>query len=152
MPSLAFLHGVVLGLPLVVLTALCVAYTGRIGKIRPWWHGPRPAVLRMAWAGLLTLAWVVPVSGMVLMYTDPSRWLTSQGTWQSLALPWMASWGMMVPIVITTCAYLAYSARAHTLLPVWFRRALWSLMGLALGIVLLAALLGSMTSQGLFYR
>jgi len=151
MPSLSFLHGVVLGLPLVVLTALCVAYTGRIGKIRPWWRGPHPTALRLAWASLLALAWLAPLSGLVVMYANPGRWLTPQGTWRSLALPWMASWGMMVPIVVTTCAYLAHRARKHVPLPTWFQRALWGLMGLALGDVLLAALLGSLTTQGMFY-
>jgi len=151
MPSLSFLHGVVLGLPLVVLTALCVAYTGRVGKVRPWLHGPRPWVLRMAWGGLLILAWLVPISGMALMYADPSRWLTPQGTWQTLALPWMASWGMAVPMVVTTCAYLARRARELGHVSLWFRRALWGLMSMALSIVLLAALLGSMTTQGMFY-
>ncbi len=152
MPSWSFVHGIVLGLPLVVLAALCISDTSRVGKAHPWLRSKEGFVRRWAWLGLLIFAWLTPLSGMLVMYVPPTHWMTERETWQSLALPWMASWGMMVPIIITTCIYMARRARHRTITPKWFRRALWGLMGLALGDILLTALLGSLTTQGLFYR
>jgi len=149
--SWCFWHGVVLGLPLVVIIAFCIAYTARVGKMRLWWRGPRPMLQRLAWATLLAFAWLAPLSGMMLMYAQPDQWMTPQQTWQSLALPWMASWGMIVPLLTTACVDLTRRAQRRAMSPFPLQRARWLLMGLELGIVLLAALLGSMTSQGMFY-
>ena len=153
MSSLAFIHGVVLGLPLMVLAVLCVSYTGHVGKIpRPHHPAPPSAFQRWIWGGLLVFSWLTPLSGIFLMYAGPHHWMASAETWQSLALPWRASWGSMVPIAVTTCLYLTRRARRQAQPSPWLKRVLWGLMGFALGNILLTALLGSLTTQGLFYR
>ncbi len=149
--SWAAVHGVVLGLPLLLLTALCVTYVGKTGEGRPW-LARRAAAQRWLWLVLVALAWVVPWSGLLLTYTALHRRLLGPGQWKTLALPWMASWGLMVPMFISTCAYLMRHARQRLLGGLWSRRALWGLMWIALGTVLLAGLLGSLTAQGVFYR
>ncbi len=149
----SFIHGIIFGLPLVVLTVLCVSYSGKLGKVRPWLRQHRPSLQRWGWAGMLLFAWLTPLSGMVVMYTRPEAWTVGgHAGWRSLGLPWMASWGMMVPIAATVCVYLARRARRRALTPMWYRRGVWLLMLVALGNTLLAALLGSMTAQGIFYH
>ncbi len=146
----SILHGILLGLPLMVLTALCVSYTWRMGKLHPWWHERMSAWKRYRLGVLLTLAWLTPLTGLAVMYIHPEFWQTHQGVWDSPALPWMASWGLMVPIAITACTYLMHQVEKQTLPPIWLQRALWGLMSIALGNVLLAALLGSLTARGVF--
>ncbi len=148
----AFLHGIVFGLPLVVLTALCVSSSSKLGKVRPWLHDHRSALGRWRWAGMLFFAWITPLSGLMVMYARPAAWTAGHTGWRSLGLPWMASWGMMVPIAATACVYLARRARRRALTPAWHRRGVWVLMAVVLGNTLLAALLGSMTAQGIFYH
>ena len=152
--SLSFIHGVALGLPLMVLAVLCVSYTSHVGKIPRLLERSRTTLVRRwLWGGLLLFSWLTPLSGLVLMYAGPHRWMVPPETWQSLALPWMASWGCMVPIAATTCLYLTRRARRRRAqASPWLTRVLWGLMGFVLGNILLTALLGSLTTQGLFYR
>jgi hypothetical protein len=146
----SLLHGIVFGLPLVVLLAWCVSSSGKLGKVRPWLQQRRHGLQGWLWAGMLVLAWLTPLSGLVVMYARPEAWRSGEAGWRSLSLPWMASWGMMVPVAATVCVYLARRARQRALTPAWYRRGVWLLMALALGNTLLAALLGSMTAQGFF--
>ncbi len=151
--SLSFIHGVVLGLPLMVLATLCISYTSHVGKIpRLLERGRTTTVRQWIWGGLLLFSWLTPLSGLALMYTEPYRWMASPDAWQSRALPWMASWGCMVPVAVTTCLYITRRVRRRGQTSPSLTRMLLGLMGFVLGNILLTALLGSLTTQGLFYR
>ena len=147
----ALVHGIVFGLPLVVLTTLCVADAGRLGKIVPWLGRRRRVLRRRPWQAMVTFAWLTVFSGMGVMYLHPDYWMKAPEAWVSWALPWMASWGAMVPITMTACIYLTRRGEEKLVMPMWFRRAVSVLMLVSLINVLVSALLGSVTAQGVFY-
>ncbi|GEM_PF-2978823 len=145
----ARIHGLALGIPLVVLAFLCVSSMGRVGETwRPRWLPLESK--SWLWFGLLFLAWATPLSGMWVMYFRPQVWREG-GEWATWALPWMASWGMMVPVLATACVYLNYRLYAG-------RRdqgggqalviASRLLMFATLAVVLMVALLGALSTSG----
>lgn len=148
----ARIHGLLLGLPLVVLVFLCVSSMNGIGET--WQNHWRSSDgKRWMWFGLLFFAWATPLSGMWVMYSRPRAWRAG-GEWISWGLPWMASWGMMVPILATACVYMNRRLRdkgqGQSTGP-WLVLARRSVMVTTLGIVLLVALLGALSARGVTY-
>jgi len=142
-------HGLVLGIPLVVLAFLCVSSTNGVGETwRNQWglSGAR----RWMWFGLLFFAWATPLSGMWLLYSQPQAWRES-GEWMSWGLPWMASWGMMVPVLATACVYVSRYVYAGGQTQSVSRTLVFVsrlLMFFTLFMVLMVALLGALSASG----
>lgn len=144
----ARIHGLALGIPLVVLAFLCVSSMGRVGETwRPRWLPLESK--RWLWFGLLFLAWATPLSGMWVMYFRPQVW-SEGGEWATWALPWMASWGMIVPVLATACVYLNHRLYARQDQEegqaLVFASRLF--MFATLAVVLMVALLGALSASG----
>lgn len=145
----ARIHGLVLGIPLVVLVFLCVSSMNGVGET--WQnHWRSSGGKRWMWFGLLFFAWATPLSGMWVMYSQPQVWREG-GEWISWALPWMASWGMMVPILATACVYLSryvYTGDQDQSVGRSLVFVSRFLMFATLLMVLLVALLGALSASG----